>query len=137
MLLWIHRLDGCSFLIPFCERATVIEMARELVAMETTDDVLDEEEVSRCMNFQTEIPEEGICFGGLPYMQFIMAEDGYVPEKKYYDVIAYACFDDAYEMILHNKAPMEYFDVHHTFLIVERVEPYDFTQLKPRKAKDD
>ena len=123
--LWIHRLEGCDFLVRG-PRDKLVTLAQILVGE------------------HGEYTEDGQFTCSAPDLQTAIHEDGFEPHKKFYDTIAYVERNDAYVMTITGADPEEYFQGLKAsfegeeypydfvwpdeFKMIGREAPYDFTR---------
>ena len=118
--LWIHRASGSDFLVRG-DKANLMKLSRDIL-MEDADSVymLDDNNIGYSSN-----------------VQISLEEDGFLPERRFYNEISYVTSSDAYKMCLSDIFPENHFRGQNSsfklpkgFIIRSRDEPYDFTTPK-------
>jgi hypothetical protein len=123
--LWIHRLEGCDFLVRG-PRDKLVKLAEAIVGE------------------HGDYTEDGQFTCSSPELKTAIHEDGFEPHKNFYDTIAYVERNEAYCMVMSDTEPEEYFkelkmsfegcEYPYEFVwpvgfkMVEREAPYDFTR---------
>lgn len=140
--LWLHKPNGCDFLIAFNKKSTALELAAKIfdkaliVLKEEAEYTLDEMERDGILVSNKEIPIDGISVGNVSMLQIVILPAGCVPHPKWYSSIAQVFAEDVMKMIF-EKEPSQYYIHPSEFVMIDREEPYNFTRYIPNKYELD
>ena len=148
--LWLHKVNGCDFLVSFDSKVAAIDFSSKIFESRVhveEDEYLyfhNKELRDEAIDNNVEIPTSGMFIGQsvTPALQALILPHGYVPQQKKengtrYDKIAYVWPDDALAMVSDKKEPDQYYTFPSGFQVLDREEPYNFTKYIPNNYELD